>query len=161
MKYLPKFFLVVDFGFIIYWLITAFHLINEAYLYNDYTNPILVAWNWSFFPLDMAISGSGLFSLYLRGKKKELWRFWAMISLVMTSVSGLMAISYWAITRDFQLQWWLPNLFLLIYPMYFIFRLGQTKKWPEANKNSRIRYLGIPKKLRNRSLIYFGTPSER
>jgi hypothetical protein len=115
MKHLPKFFLVVDLGFIVYWLITAFHLIDEAYLYNDYTNPILVAWNWSFFPLDMAISGSGFYSLFLRGKKKEFWRFWALISLVMTSVSGLMAISYWTITGDFQLQWWLPNLFLLVY----------------------------------------------
>jgi hypothetical protein len=129
MKHLPKFFLVVDLGFIVYWLITAFHLIDEAYLYNDYTNPILVAWNWSFFPLDMAISGSGLFSLYLRGKKKEFWRFWALISLVMTSVSGLMAISYWAITRDFQLQWWLPNLFLLVYPLFFIFWLSRDKSY--------------------------------
>jgi hypothetical protein len=120
---------VVDLGFIVYWLITAFHLIDEAYLYNDYTNPILVAWNWSFFPLDMGISGSGLYSLYLRGKKKEFWRFWALISLVMTSVSGLMAISYWTITRDFQLQWWLPNLFLLIYPLFFIFWLSRDSSY--------------------------------
>jgi len=94
MKHLPKFFLVVDLGFVVYWLITAFHLIDETYLYNGYTNPILVAWNWSFFPLDMAISGSGFYSLFF-----------------------------------FQLQWWLPNLFLLIYPLFFIFWLSRDKSY--------------------------------
>jgi hypothetical protein len=75
----------------------------------------------------MAISGSGLYSLYLRGKNKELWKFWGLISLVMTSTSGLMAISYWAFAKDFELQWWLPNLFLFTYPLFFIFSISTSK----------------------------------
>jgi hypothetical protein len=37
--------------------------------------------------------------------------------------SGLMAISFWAFTRDFSPQWWAPNLFLLIYPLFYIWKM--------------------------------------
>jgi hypothetical protein len=39
-----------DLGFIAYWLITALKLLPAEGLFNDYINPILVAWNWSFLP---------------------------------------------------------------------------------------------------------------
>jgi hypothetical protein len=42
------------------------------------------------------------------------------LSLALTSCSGLMAISFWAIRGDFDLSWWLPNLFLLVYPLFFL-----------------------------------------
>jgi hypothetical protein len=120
MKHLPKFFLVVDIGFILYWLITALHVIPEEYLYNDYKNPLLVSWNWSFLSIDLLVSFTGLFSLYLRSRQKATWRYFAIISLVLTSASGLMAVSFWTITGDFDLLWWTPNLFLLLYPIYFL-----------------------------------------
>ncbi len=45
------------------------------------------------------------------------WRPWALLSLAFTSASGLQAIAFWAIRGDFDLAWWLPNLFLLLYPV--------------------------------------------
>ena len=115
MKILKYFFLVIDLGFIAYWTITALHLIPTEYLYNDYTNKILVNWNWSFFPLDIAISGTGLFTLYLFKRDNLRWKIFALISLILTSVSGLQAISYWILAKDYDLVWWIPNLILLIY----------------------------------------------
>jgi len=123
MKILKYFFLVIDLGFIAYWTITALHLIPTEYLYNDYTNKILVNWNWSFFPLDIAISGTGLFTLYLFKRDNLRWKIFALISLILTSVSGLQAISYWILAKDYDLVWWIPNLILLIYPHCFIPKL--------------------------------------
>jgi Family of unknown function (DUF5360) len=106
-----------------YWLITALHLIPAEYLYNDYQNPVLVNWNWSFFPLDILVSISGYYSIYLSQNNNEKWKTYALISLILTSVSGLQAISYWVLAKEFDLTWWLPNLFLLIYPVFFIFKI--------------------------------------
>ncbi|MGE7909422.1 DUF5360 family protein [Lysinibacillus xylanilyticus] len=58
-KTLRLLFLVTDFFFIHYWLVTFFRLIPEEYLYQDYQNELLVIWNWSFFPLDILTSFSG------------------------------------------------------------------------------------------------------
>lgn len=120
MKKLSCFFLLTDTGFITYWLITMLHLIPEEYLYNNYKSTILVNWNWSFFPLDMLISFSGLLSIYLQKKNNTRWMKWAFLSLVLTSVSGLQAIAYWTLAGEFDISWWLPNLFLLMYPFFFL-----------------------------------------
>jgi hypothetical protein len=118
MKHLPKFFLVVDFGFVVYWLITLTQLIPDEFLFKDYNNPILMHWNWSFLPLDLAISATGFLSLYLL-KTNRAWKQVALISLVLTFSSGLQAISFWTLANDFDIWWWLPNLYLLIYPLFF------------------------------------------
>ncbi|MBU3659024.1 MAG: hypothetical protein FGM14_04090 [Flavobacteriales bacterium] len=123
MSVLRYFFLLVDIGFIVYWLITALHLIPEIYLYNDYKNEILVNWNWSFFPLDLFISFTGLYSVYLNNKSIKKWKIYAFISLILTSVSGLQAIAYWTFAREFDPVWWIPNMFLLIYPWIFFPKL--------------------------------------
>jgi Family of unknown function (DUF5360) len=120
MKTLKYFFIFVDWAFIIYWLITAFEWIPAEYLYNDYKNPILVNWNWSFFPLDIFVSMTGFYSIYLSNRGDQKWQVFALISLVLTSVSGLQAISYWVLAKDFDPTWWIPNLLLLIYPIFFI-----------------------------------------
>jgi Family of unknown function (DUF5360) len=129
MKSLKYVFLFVDISFIAYWTITALHLIPAEYLYNDYTNPILVNWNWSFFPLDIGVSATGLYSVYLANKRQEKWRTFALISLILTSVSGLQAISYWALAHEFDPTWWLPNLFLLLYPLFFLPKLLRELKY--------------------------------
>ena len=43
-----------------------------------------------------------------------------IIALVLTCCAGLQAISFWAIRGDFKLGWWLPNLFLMLYPLWFL-----------------------------------------
>jgi Family of unknown function (DUF5360) len=123
MKSLKYFFLLVDITFIVYWSITALHLIPPEMLYNDYTNPILVHWNWSFFPLDMFISATGLYSVYLSSQQNPKWHIFALISLILTSVSGLQAVSYWILASDYDPTWWLPNLFLLLYPFFFFSKI--------------------------------------
>jgi hypothetical protein len=45
-----------------------------------------------------------------------------VVSLVATSISGLQALSFWALRGDFDLGWWLPNLFLFLWPLPFIAR---------------------------------------
>ncbi|MBU3699607.1 MAG: hypothetical protein FGM33_06290 [Candidatus Kapabacteria bacterium] len=123
MSSLRYLFLFVDIGFIVYWFITALHLIPAEFVYNDYANPILVNWNWSFFPLDLLVSATGLYSIWLSRRKDVRWRSFALISLVLTSTSGLQAISYWVLAGEFDPTWWTPNLFLLVYPLFFIPRL--------------------------------------
>ena len=122
MNSLKIFFWFTDLGFITYWLITALHLIPGQYLFQDYTNPILTAWNWSFLPLDLAISATGLAALWAYTRKLEFWRSLALISLVLTFSSGLNAIAFWVIRGDFDPTWWIPNLYLMIYPLFFLQR---------------------------------------
>lgn len=117
-----------DIGFIVYWLITASHLIPAEYLYQDYENELLVAWNWSFVPLDLAISATGLWSLSLYRRRNPAWPALAALSLALTSCSGLQAISFWAIRGDFDPLWWGPNLFLLIYPLFFLSGLIRVQR---------------------------------
>ena len=112
--------LATDIGFIVYWLVTMFHLIPPDQLFRDYTNPILIHWNWSFFPLDILISLTGITSILLYMKGRSMWLPLAIISLTLTSVSGLQAIAFWLFAQDFSWTWWVPNLFLLCYPLFFL-----------------------------------------
>ncbi|MDQ6596469.1 hypothetical protein E2K98_28875 [Bacillus salipaludis] len=120
MKMLKYFFIITDVGFLIYWLITLVHVIPKQYLFKDYNHPILVAWNWSFLPLDLLISITGFLSLYFFSKQNMLWCSFALISLVLTFCSGLQAIVFWIIRLDFDWTWWLFNLYLIIYPCVFL-----------------------------------------
>lgn len=121
-------FLFTDIGFIIYWMVTALSLIPKQYLYQDYTDKMLVTWNWSFFPLDIMISITGICSLYLHRRNNMKWRGLALISLTLTLCSGLQAIAFWMIKSDYDLMWWLPNLYLMLYPLFFIPKLLQTRE---------------------------------
>ena len=106
MSALKPFFWFTDLGMLLYWSVTALALIPAEYAYSDYKNPLLVAWNWSFFPLDLLISLTGLFSLFLYSRRSSLWRGMALVSLTLTFVSGLNAVSFWAIRGDFAPEWW-------------------------------------------------------
>ncbi|WP_442603964.1 DUF5360 family protein [Paenibacillus sp. KN14-4R] len=112
--------LFTDISFLIYWFVTYFHLIPPSYAYQDYNNKLLVIWNWSFFPPDVLISVTGLLSLYYYRKSNAVWQPLVLISLVLTSCSGLQAIAFWVIKGDYDLLWWIPNLFLLLYPLFFV-----------------------------------------
>lgn len=129
---LKYYFLIVDIGFILYWLITLSHIIPEELLFKDYDNPILHAWNWSFLPLDLFISATGLYSLSLWKKQQSQWLPFALISLALTFCSGLQALAFWSLRADFDLSWWIPNLFLLLYPLFFFKPL--LTKFAETNR---------------------------
>jgi hypothetical protein len=127
MRTLKPFFLVTDLGFIVYWLITALGIIPAIYLFKDYHDPVLVAWNWSFLPLDLFISATGLASLWLHRTGNPRWRMVALLSLAFTFCSGLQAIAFWVIRGDIDLTWWAANGYLLIYPLFFIPRLLRSE----------------------------------
>lgn len=114
------FFYATDIGFIVYWLLAAFADLPAEYLFKDYENPIMVAWNWSFLPLDLLISATGLSCLYLHKRDTERAEMLAIISLSLTVCSGLQAIAFWAIRSDYSFSWWAMNLYLLIYPLFFL-----------------------------------------
>ncbi|RUT31729.1 hypothetical protein EJP77_10090 [Paenibacillus zeisoli] len=120
MRVLKPFFLITDIGFIIYWIVTFLQVIPAEWAFKDYHNPMIMAWNWSFLPLDILISATGLFSLYLYRTERSAWRSAALISLVLTFCSGLQAIAFWLFSNDFDITWWLFNLYLMIYPLFFI-----------------------------------------
>lgn len=116
--------LVTDIGFVAYWVITAFGLLPPQRLFQDYADPTLVAWNWSFAPLDLVASFCGLYALHLVRRQSRLWSHFATLSLALTFCAGLMALSFWWIRRDFDLGWWLPNAYLMLWPLIFLKRLA-------------------------------------
>ncbi|CAM3599259.1 DUF5360 family protein [Marinicrinis lubricantis] len=126
-KLLKVLMFITDIGFLIYWLIIGLKLLPEAYLYKDYDNPLLVSWNWSFLPLDLFISFTGLLSMILYHRRNKMWSSVCMISLSLTFCSGLQAIAFWAIRADIDFYWWAPNLFLMLYPLIYLPRLIQEK----------------------------------
>ncbi|MFC9970659.1 DUF5360 family protein [Spirillospora sp. NPDC127200] len=105
--------LVTDVGLLLYWAVAFAGLIPPELAYKDYSDPILRDWNASFVPLDLAASLTGLATLCT----PSVWRPLMAVSLTLTSTAGLQAIAFWALRCDFSLTWWLPNLFLLLFPL--------------------------------------------
>ncbi|MBM4782132.1 MAG: YvaD family protein [Archangiaceae bacterium] len=120
---LPPLMLLTDVGFIIYWVVTGLHLLPPEWLYRDASNALMVDWNWSFLSLDLLVSATGLSGLHLARRGARAARGLVIVSLTLTSASGLMALSFWVLRRDFDLGWWLPNVFLLVYPVPYLVRL--------------------------------------
>ena len=120
--------LITDIGFLAYWALTALAAagvigIPAEYLYSDYNNPLVVAWNWSFMPLDVILSVVGIAAISLHRAGTASWRGLAIASLALTFCAGLMAISFWAIRGDFDPGWWAVNLALMIWPLFYLPRL--------------------------------------
>lgn len=115
--------IATDVGFIAYWLIVTLHLLPADYLYNDYADPMMVDWNWSFLAIDLLVAGTGFSALLAARRGRPESTGLALISLTLTAASGLMALSFWTLRRDFDPAWWLPNAFLLVYPLPFLRRL--------------------------------------
>jgi hypothetical protein len=116
--------LVTDVGFLVYWAVTALAAVHvialpTEYLFRSYDDPDVVAWNWSFLPLDLAASASGLMAVRAARAGKA-FRGLTILSLTLTSTAGLMAIAYWTVARDFDPSWWGPNLFLMLWPWAFL-----------------------------------------
>ncbi|GAB3962772.1 hypothetical protein GCM10029978_018950 [Actinoallomurus acanthiterrae] len=105
--------LLTDVGLLLYWAIVFAGLIPVELAYKDYTNPILSDWNTSFVLLDLAASLTGLATLCRTRARQSLMT----VSLTLTSTAGLQAVAFWALRGDFTLTWWLPNLFLLLFPL--------------------------------------------
>ena len=116
---LKTLFMLVDLGFIAYWVCAWLQLFPQDSLFKDYDNPILQAWNFSFLPLDLLVSATGLSCVWFHSRGSPVWQPLALISLTLTLCSGLQAVAFWALRGDFDPMWWAPNLFLLLCPLFF------------------------------------------
>lgn len=105
----------IDLGFIIYWTLIIVGALPVEAMFTGYEKTEVQAWNWSFLPLDIAASITGIAGNTLQNLNQKAL---LTISLVLTSVAGGMAIGYWAFLGYFELSWWLPNLVLLLFPVW-------------------------------------------
>jgi len=114
--------LTIDFGFIFYWLLIALNLIPHEWVFQNYDDPNVRAWNWSFLPLDIAASITGFMGIKGKGNLALL-----VMSSTLTMVAGGMALAFWGIQGFFNLGWWLPNLFLFVAGLIFLVRLVKSQ----------------------------------
>ncbi|MFT3928562.1 MAG: DUF5360 family protein [Myxococcales bacterium] len=148
MRFVPlsrplRFFMLgVDLGFIVYWVITLTHVLPAEWLYAHHDDPVMVAWNWSFLPLDLFVSATGLSAVAAARRGDARWVLLAMLSLAATSASGMNAIAFWALRGDFDLGWWAPNLALLLGPLPFAWRLWDSARPDTANDAIALRSAG-------------------
>jgi hypothetical protein len=117
--------MVTDWLFIAYWAASGLDRLGLVQipadlLYANAHDPRVAAWNWSFFPLDIAFSVIGLAAVRASRRNRPIWRPLALISLILTMVAGGMAVSYWALLGEFDPAWFLPNLALLLWPLAFL-----------------------------------------
>ena len=103
---------------LLYWvlagaLVLELITIDPSLMYSDYQNPLVVAWNWSFFPIDVAFAIIGLTARFgsFSGTIKLKLETTASVLMI---CAGLMAISFWTITGDFNATWWGMNIWLIV-----------------------------------------------
>lgn len=124
-----------DVAMLSYWVITAAQALGVldipgAWLFSDYDDPVVVAWNWSFLPLDLLFSASGLGAAWLHRTGREGWRPLAVASLFFTWCAGFMAISFWLVRGEFDALWWGMNAFLMAWPTAFGWALWTAARRP-------------------------------
>jgi hypothetical protein len=109
---------VTDLGFLMYWTVTAAGCVPGSWLFKDYDNPIIAAWNWSFAPLDLLASTIGLLAVFSAARQWPVGRSLALVSASLTFCAGFMAMAFWTMRCDFSLWWWLPNVYLAGWPLH-------------------------------------------
>ncbi|GGT47194.1 DUF5360 family protein [Nonomuraea spiralis] len=126
--------LLTDLGFVAYFTITGLGLIPPEWAFADYADPLMVDWNWSFLWIDLTASATGLTSLWLLRRARPTGEPLMLVSLVLTAASGLMAIAFWTLRGDFALAWWIPNLYLLLFPLPAIAGLTVRGRSPHSGR---------------------------
>lgn len=124
-KRLAGFLLFTDIVFLAYWTAMVLDLaglisLPPSVMYKDYDDPRVIAWNWSFFPIDVLFSITGIAAVHFARRGNPIWRPLAILSLCLTFVAGFMAIAYWTLLAEFDPAWFLPNLGLAVWPLFFI-----------------------------------------
>ena len=118
---------LTEVGMIAYWVFAILVLLEVIHvspdlMYSDYQNPIIVYWNWSFFPIDMLFAVIGLVATFTSisdGRRKLL----SVVSLSLMFCAGLMAISFWLIQQSFDPFWWGVNLWLMLLSFAVLLRM--------------------------------------
>lgn len=113
-------FIVTSILFFSYWVVTIFFPSFRDSLFSDYANKDIASWNWSFLPLNFASVFFGFLSFTNIYHAAKASKCVGLVSMVLTFSSGLMAISFWVINGNNNLLFWLPNLYLIAWPIMFI-----------------------------------------
>lgn len=111
---------LTEVGMLLYWAIAGlsamgFLAIPPDWMYSDYRNPVIIAWNWSFFPIDVIFAVSGLIATFGHMKPQSRERL-QIFALTLMFCAGLMAISFWVIRGSFSPFWWGVNIWLMLLP---------------------------------------------
>ena len=93
-------------------------------LFEEYDDPRVAAWNWSFLPLDVAASLTGLAAARAVRRATPAAPALLSISLALTATAGGMAVVYFAQRGQFDPFWMSSNLALLLFPLPLLTRLG-------------------------------------
>ncbi|WP_244615748.1 DUF5360 family protein [Stackebrandtia albiflava] len=99
-----------DIGFAVYWTAVATGLVRP------FGHPILDDWNWSFLVLDLTAAATGAWALRSLRRGGD-GRVPTAVSLALTHAAGVTALNFWTLRGDFDLVWWLPNLWLTCFPV--------------------------------------------
>ena len=95
----------VDAGLLLYWAAVFLNLIPEHLRFKDYSNQVIQAWNWSFFPLDVAAALIVFLGAHLTRVGSRIGDLVLTVGLILTFCAGFMAISFWSFYRDFDPLW--------------------------------------------------------
>jgi hypothetical protein len=130
---------VTDVLFLAYWTVSGLAQLGvvhvpRAWMYDHYDQDPVVAWNWSFLPLDLSFSFLGLSAVEAARRGKAIWRPLALLSLAFTMAAGGMAVAYWTLLGEFDPAWFLPNLALVLWPLFFIRGLVRQIGLPELKR---------------------------
>lgn len=117
--------LITDIAFLGYWVLSGLSTADvmqlpRSWLYAHYDDARVVAWNWSFLPLDVLFSVLGLSSVTAARRGSDRWRPLALVSLTLTVTAGGMAVGYWTLLREFDPFWFGSNVALIVWPMFFL-----------------------------------------
>lgn len=117
----------VDAGFLAYWLAIGLALLPPEWMFAGYADPQVVAWNWSFLPLDVAASVTGLAAARALYRGRAGAEPLLATSLALTATAGGMAVGYWSLLGQFDPGWLAPNLFLLLFPLPGLIALARGR----------------------------------
>ena len=110
---------VIDIGFIVYWSLIILRVLPPEVMFEGYEKREVQAWNWSFLPLDIAAAVTGIVGQTTKRLDSTVL---LTTSLVLTSVAGGMALAYWVVLGYFDILWWVPNLVLLVFPLWPLYQ---------------------------------------
>src|SRR5688572_11748116 len=105
-----------DIGFIVYWALIIAEVLPAEVLFEEYDDPRVAAWNWSFLPLDIAASLTGLAAVRAMHRRRPAAPALLSISLALTATAGGMAVVYFAQRGQLDPLWMVSNLALLLFP---------------------------------------------
>ncbi|MEU3657952.1 DUF5360 family protein [Streptomyces sp. NPDC032161] len=117
---------LTDVGFVVYWALVIIGALPPEAMFDEYTDPRVTAWNWSFLPLDIAASISGLAAVRAMRRGSHAAPAALTLSLALTATAGGMAVAYFTLRGQLDPSWLLPNLALLLFPLPLLTRLTCT-----------------------------------